>query len=97
VARSPADDLGRGRGDRAPAARTLGVVFFTLKDPADGSCVGVAMARGRFDALRLDLADGERVHVFGRPELYEQRGEFKLARSRSSASASAPTSPRSSA
>ena len=53
-------------------------VFFTLKDPADGSCAGVAMARGRFDALRLDLSDGERVHVFGRPELYEQRGEFKL-------------------
>jgi exodeoxyribonuclease VII large subunit len=53
-------------------------VFFTLKDPSDGSCVGVAMSRGRFDALRLDLADGERVHVFGRPELYEQRGEFKL-------------------
>ena len=53
-------------------------VFFTLKDPADGSCVGVAMARGRFDALRLDLSDGERVHVFGRPELYEQRADFKL-------------------
>ncbi|MFL5959252.1 MAG: exodeoxyribonuclease VII large subunit [Gaiellaceae bacterium] len=52
--------------------------FFTLKDPADGSCVGVTMARGRFDALRLGLADGERVHVFGRPELYEQRAEFKL-------------------
>jgi exodeoxyribonuclease VII large subunit len=53
-------------------------VFFTLKDPADGSCIGVTMARGRFDALKLDLADGERVHVFGRPELYEQRAEFKL-------------------
>ena len=53
-------------------------VFFTLKDPADGSCIGVAMARGRFDALRLDLADGERVHVLGRPELYEQRGDLKL-------------------
>ena len=53
-------------------------VFFTLKDPTDGSVVGVTMARGRFDALRLDLADGERVHVFGRPELYEQRAEFKL-------------------
>jgi exodeoxyribonuclease VII large subunit len=53
-------------------------VFFTLKDPEDGSCVGVTMTRGRFDALRLDLADGERVHVFGRPELYEQRAEFKL-------------------
>jgi exodeoxyribonuclease VII large subunit len=56
----------------------LATVFFTLKDPADGSCVGVAMARGRFDALRLELADGERVHVFGRPELYEQQAEFKL-------------------
>jgi exodeoxyribonuclease VII large subunit len=53
-------------------------VFFTLKDPADASSVGVTMGRGRFDALRLDLADGERVHVFGRPELYEQRAEFKL-------------------
>ena len=53
-------------------------VFFTLKDPADGSCIGVAMARGRFDALRLDLADGERVHVLGRPELYEQRCDLKL-------------------
>jgi exodeoxyribonuclease VII large subunit len=53
-------------------------VFFTLKDPTDGSCVGVTMGRGKFDALRLDLADGERVHVFGRPELYEQRADFKL-------------------
>jgi exodeoxyribonuclease VII large subunit len=53
-------------------------VFFTLKDPADGSCVGVTIGRGKFDALRLDLADGERVHVFGRPELYEQRADFKL-------------------
>ena len=53
-------------------------VFFTLKDPTDDSCVGAAMARGRFDALRLDLEDGERVHVYGRSELYEQRGEFKL-------------------
>jgi exodeoxyribonuclease VII large subunit len=53
-------------------------VFFTLKDPNDGSCLGVSMPRGRFDALRLDLANGERVHVFGRPELFEQRGDFRL-------------------
>jgi exodeoxyribonuclease VII large subunit len=53
-------------------------VFFTLKDPGDGACLGVTMGRGRFDALRLDLADGERVHVYGRPELYEQRGDFRL-------------------
>ena len=36
------------------------------------------MPRGQFDALRLDLANGERVHVFGRPELYEQRGDFRF-------------------
>src|SRR5256885_4929270 len=53
-------------------------VFFTLKDPSDGACLPVTMARGRFEALRLDLADGERVHVFGRPELYEARGDFRL-------------------
>jgi exodeoxyribonuclease VII large subunit len=53
-------------------------VFFTLKDPSDGSCLGVTMPRGQFDGLRLDLADGERVHVYGRPQLFEQRGEFRL-------------------
>jgi exodeoxyribonuclease VII large subunit len=53
-------------------------VFFTLKDPQAGACLGVTMPRGRFDALRLDLADGERVHVFGRPELFEARGDFRL-------------------
>jgi exodeoxyribonuclease VII large subunit len=53
-------------------------VFFTLKDPADGACLGVTIARGRFDALRLELAEGERVHVFGRPELFEARGDFRL-------------------
>jgi exodeoxyribonuclease VII large subunit len=53
-------------------------VFFTLKDPADGACLPASMPRGRFDALRLNLADGERVHAFGRPELYEARGEFRL-------------------
>jgi exodeoxyribonuclease VII large subunit len=53
-------------------------VFFTLKDPTDGACLGVTIGRTRFDALRLDLSDGERVHVFGRPELFEARGDFRL-------------------
>src|SRR5438067_7238276 len=53
-------------------------VFFTLKDPEDGACLSAQMPRGQFDALRLELKDGERVHVFGRPELYEQRGELRL-------------------
>jgi exodeoxyribonuclease VII large subunit len=53
-------------------------VFFTLKDPNDGACLVVTMGRGRFDGLRLDLMDGERVHVYGRPDLFEQRGDFRL-------------------
>jgi exodeoxyribonuclease VII large subunit len=53
-------------------------VFFTLKDPSEGACLPVSMARGQFDALRLDLTEGERVHVYGRPELFEAKGEFKL-------------------
>jgi exodeoxyribonuclease VII large subunit len=53
-------------------------VFFTLKDPEDGACLPVQMPRGQFEALALDLVDGERVHVFGRAELYEQRGELRL-------------------
>jgi exodeoxyribonuclease VII large subunit len=53
-------------------------VFFTLKDPNGGACLGVTIARNRFDALRLDLANGERVHVYGRPELFEAKGDFRL-------------------
>jgi exodeoxyribonuclease VII large subunit len=53
-------------------------VFFTLKDPSEGTCLGVTMPRGQFDGLRLDLAEGERVHVYGRPELFEARGDFRL-------------------
>ncbi len=53
-------------------------VFFTLKDPSDGACLPVSMPRGGFDALRLDLVDGAAVQVFGRPELFEPRGAFRL-------------------
>jgi exodeoxyribonuclease VII large subunit len=53
-------------------------VFFTLKDTGDGSTLAGLMPRGQFDGLRLDLRDGERVHVYGRPELFEPRGELRL-------------------
>lgn len=53
-------------------------VFFTLKDPVDGACLAASMPRTHFDALELELADGERVHVFGRAELYAAKGEFRL-------------------
>jgi exodeoxyribonuclease VII large subunit len=53
-------------------------VFLTLKDLEDGSCLPVSMPRATFDALRLQLTDGDKVHVYGRPELYEARGVFQL-------------------
>jgi exodeoxyribonuclease VII large subunit len=55
-----------------------GSVFFTLKDPEEGACVPASMPRRSFDALRLDLADGERIHVYGRPELFAAKGELRL-------------------
>jgi exodeoxyribonuclease VII large subunit len=58
--------------------RAWASVFFTLKDPLDGACLPVSMARGQFDALQLDLAEGERVHVYGRPELFAAKGDFRL-------------------
>ena len=55
-----------------------GSVFFTLKDPEDGACLPASIPRRTFDALKLDLADGERIHVLGRAELYAAKGEFRL-------------------
>ena len=54
------------------------MVFFTLKDPAGGSSVGVTMRRAAFDALELELVEGARVHVLGRAELWHVRGSFRL-------------------
>jgi exodeoxyribonuclease VII large subunit len=51
-------------------------VFFTLKDPQTGACLPATMQRRRYDALGLDLAEGEKVHVQGRPELFEHKGEL---------------------
>ena len=51
-------------------------VFFTLKDPTTGASLRVTMARRRFDALELRLVDGEKVHVQGRAEVYEAKGEL---------------------
>jgi exodeoxyribonuclease VII large subunit len=54
-------------------------VFFTLREVDGEACVEAAMPRVRFDALRLDLRSGERVHCFGRPQLWERRGEMRLS------------------
>ena len=55
-----------------------GSVFFTLKDPEDGACLPASIPRRTFDALKLELGEGERIHVLGRPELFAAKGEFRL-------------------
>jgi exodeoxyribonuclease VII large subunit len=53
-------------------------VFLTLKDPRTGATLKVTIARKAYDRLELALDEGETVHVQGRAELYEARGELGL-------------------
>ena len=53
-------------------------VFLTLKDPKTSAIVKVTIMRRTFDRLQLGLAEGERVQVAGKPELYELKGELGL-------------------
>jgi exodeoxyribonuclease VII large subunit len=53
-------------------------VFVTLKDPKTGATLKVTIARRTFDKLELGLEEGETVHVAGRAELWEQKGELGL-------------------
>jgi exodeoxyribonuclease VII large subunit len=56
----------------------LATVFFTLKDPNNGWMVSATMPKSRFEALRLDLRDGDLVQCYGRPDIYTRRGTFQL-------------------
>jgi exodeoxyribonuclease VII large subunit len=53
-------------------------VFLTLKDPRTGACLDTSIDRRRFERLELGLDEGERVHVLGRAELYEAKGELSF-------------------
>ena len=53
-------------------------VFVTLKDPNTGATLSVTISRRTYDRLELGLEEGESVHVAGRAELYEQRGQLGL-------------------
>jgi exodeoxyribonuclease VII large subunit len=53
-------------------------VFMTLKDPRTRATLSVTISRTTYDRLALGLEEGETVHVQGRAELYEARGELGL-------------------
>ena len=53
-------------------------VFFTLRDPSSGACLSATIPRRRFDALELALADGEKVLVEGKAELYAAKGALSF-------------------
>ncbi|MEI7760008.1 MAG: exodeoxyribonuclease VII large subunit [Thermoleophilia bacterium] len=53
-------------------------VFFTLRDPTTGASLRATMPRRRFDALELELVEGERVLVEGKAEVYAAKGELSF-------------------
>jgi exodeoxyribonuclease VII large subunit len=53
-------------------------VFLTLKDPKTRATLKATVSRGVYDGLDLRLEEGETVHVQGRAELYEAKGELGL-------------------
>jgi exodeoxyribonuclease VII large subunit len=55
-----------------------GTVFMTLRDPVADVSLQVTCARGVCDAVAPPLAEGARVVVHGKPELYIGRGALSL-------------------
>ena len=55
-----------------------GVVFLTLRDPAQDASVSVTCFRSVFDRLLPAPATGDRVVVHGKPVFYPKRGQFSL-------------------
>ena len=58
-----------------PRAR---MVFFCLKDERDGSVLQGWMDRDRFERIEPAPATGDRLHAYGRGELWRKRGEFRF-------------------
>jgi exodeoxyribonuclease VII large subunit len=53
-----------------------GLVYLSLKD--ETSILQAAMPRDRFDRIEPAPAVGDRVHAFGRGELWQRKGEFRF-------------------
>ena len=53
-------------------------VFFTLRDPSSSASLRATMQRRRFDALDLQLVEGQRVLVEGKAEIYATKGELSF-------------------
>ncbi len=78
-----ADWLGRlgnvwVEGELSELKRTdrWGLVYFCLKD--DGAILQGSMQRERFDKIQPPPVAGDRVHAFGRGELWQRKGEFRF-------------------
>jgi len=53
-----------------------GLVYFCLKD--ETSTLRASMQRDRFDRIEPTPVVGDRVHAFGRGELWHRKGEFRF-------------------
>lgn len=56
----------------------LSMVYFTIKDPENGFELDCVMGRTRFEQLGLAVQDGDRVQLYGRPDLYAKKGRFSF-------------------
>jgi len=54
------------------------LVYLTLKDPNNGFMLSGTMPRGRFEALGLNVQNGDLVQAQGRAEVYPARGTLQL-------------------
>lgn len=56
----------------------LSMVYFKLKDPRNAYELNCTMPRRRYEALGLQVQNGDKVQVMGRAEIYAKKGTFQL-------------------
>jgi exodeoxyribonuclease VII large subunit len=65
-------------GELAELVPRARMVFFSLKDEHDGAVLQGWIERDRFDRLQPAPVAGDRVHAYGRGELWRKKGEFRF-------------------
>jgi exodeoxyribonuclease VII large subunit len=65
-------------GELAEITPRARMVFFCLKDEADGALLQGWLDRDRYERLDPPPRVGDRLHAFGRGELWRRKGEFRF-------------------
>lgn len=68
----------RIRGEVSSVDERDRVVYFSLKDPDDGSLLSCLIFRWQYDASGVRLREGDEVIVEGAPEIWKPMGKFSF-------------------